>query len=266
MSDHFTPEQIARDREINGKATPGNWAIEQTVHGGESYGITGVQTDHEDGVENAPGSYSQTICVIPHGLRTFRNPPVANMRFIANARTRFPLALDEIEKLQNVVISLRKRIHLTEKHNQYFERCESGWCNPVGTIACGTINDEAAKEPQCGDPFAISVAIEVKKQTDDLCAEIGRMPAENAAMSEALAEVSREANSYGCNHEDQQDEESGLCGGDDCKRCYLLAITRTSHDAVAALDILTQITEWAAEALNTPTDGNGSIQKGQRKP
>jgi hypothetical protein len=26
--------------------------------------------------------------------------------------------------------TLRKRIHFLEKHNQFFERCESGWCNP----------------------------------------------------------------------------------------------------------------------------------------
>ena len=25
---------------------------------------------------------------------------------------------------------LRRRIHLAEKHNQHFERCESAWCHP----------------------------------------------------------------------------------------------------------------------------------------
>lgn len=25
---------------------------------------------------------------------------------------------------------LRRRIHIIEHHNQWFERCESGWCNP----------------------------------------------------------------------------------------------------------------------------------------
>ena len=28
------------------------------------------------------------------------------------------------------MIGLRKRIHQLEGHNQHFERCESGWCNP----------------------------------------------------------------------------------------------------------------------------------------
>ena len=29
-----------------------------------------------------------------------------------------------------VILNLRKRIHMLEKHNQWFERCESAWCNP----------------------------------------------------------------------------------------------------------------------------------------
>jgi hypothetical protein len=27
-------------------------------------------------------------------------------------------------------LELRRRIHFVEKHNQYFQRCESAWCNP----------------------------------------------------------------------------------------------------------------------------------------
>ena len=27
-------------------------------------------------------------------------------------------------------LGLRKRVHLIEGHNQWFERCESAWCNP----------------------------------------------------------------------------------------------------------------------------------------
>jgi hypothetical protein len=29
------------------------------------------------------------------------------------------------------LVVLRRRIHQIERHNQFFERCESAWCNPV---------------------------------------------------------------------------------------------------------------------------------------
>lgn len=37
---------------------------------------------------------------------------------------------------------LRRRIHLIERHNQHFERCESAWCQPDPT------NDPAAQAAQ----------------------------------------------------------------------------------------------------------------------
>lgn len=99
---NFTADRIAADRDICEKATPGPWRPEQTVIHDQSFGITGVETTDEDGVENAPGCFSQTVCVIPHNLRTFRNPPVANMRFIAAARTRWPEYIAEVERLRGI--------------------------------------------------------------------------------------------------------------------------------------------------------------------
>lgn len=58
------------------------------------------------------------------------------------------LLLNEIAK---EMIALRKRIHVLEGHNQYFERCESAWCNPTekDNPALGTLNglvfDEKAR-------------------------------------------------------------------------------------------------------------------------
>lgn len=153
MTNNFTPELIAADREINGKATPGDWTAKRPTE--MQYGYF-LNTDSSVSI-----------------LATR-----ADAEFCANARTRFPLALDEIERLQ------------AEFHKM--------------------------------DLLRIAAESEVDQQD-----------AKIEAMSAALVEVSKEANSYGCNHEDQQDEESGLCGGDDCKRCYLLAITRSMPDAVA---------------------------------
>lgn len=40
-------------------------------------------------------------------------------------------AFDErLEELKATNRNLRLRIHNLERHNQYFERCESSWCNP----------------------------------------------------------------------------------------------------------------------------------------
>lgn len=36
----------------------------------------------------------------------------------------------EIPAPTTVERGLRRRIHLLERHNQHFERCESAWCNP----------------------------------------------------------------------------------------------------------------------------------------
>lgn len=40
-------------------------------------------------------------------------------------------------------LGLRRRIHILEGHNQNFERCESGWCNPCD---CGNIGDDPATD------------------------------------------------------------------------------------------------------------------------
>lgn len=102
MTERLSDERIEELLALEAAATPGEWQPEQTVHIGESYGIRGVETDHEDGVENAAGSYSQTVCQIPHGLRTFRNPPVANMRLIAAARNSLRSLLMEVRERREI--------------------------------------------------------------------------------------------------------------------------------------------------------------------
>ncbi|HXJ11756.1 MAG TPA: hypothetical protein VNH19_05730 [Candidatus Limnocylindrales bacterium] len=42
----------------------------------------------------------------------------------------FPRLRSENAKQAASNKGLRLRIHMLEKHNQHFERCESGWCNP----------------------------------------------------------------------------------------------------------------------------------------
>lgn len=39
-------------------------------------------------------------------------------------------AREDTARLGLVIGALRRRIHYVEGHNQYFFRCESGWCNP----------------------------------------------------------------------------------------------------------------------------------------
>jgi hypothetical protein len=48
----------------------------------------------------------------------------------------------EVERLRKANLSLRRRLHRVEAHNQWFERCESAWCHPSAD------NDPAALEPK----------------------------------------------------------------------------------------------------------------------
>lgn len=37
---------------------------------------------------------------------------------------------EQVAEMERDDVTLRRRIHQIEEHNQFFERCESGWCNP----------------------------------------------------------------------------------------------------------------------------------------
>lgn len=58
----------------------------------------------------------------------------------------------QYNKPEDIILNLRKRIHNSEQHNQYFERCESAWCNPSQD------NDPAADNP-LGDRARIVTTI-----------------------------------------------------------------------------------------------------------
>ncbi len=45
-------------------------------------------------------------------------------------------------------------------------------------------------------------------------------------LHERMGRIEKEATKWGCNHEDEQDEDSRMCSGDDCKCCYILALTK----------------------------------------
>lgn len=83
MSDNFTPEQIAADREINGKATPGPAILEVFSDGGWEI------TTPKCGQIARRGRWLHKV-----------EESHANAALFFNARTRFPLALDEIERLR----------------------------------------------------------------------------------------------------------------------------------------------------------------------
>lgn len=40
-----------------------------------------------------------------------------------------------IERFKISIRGLRRRVHQLDQHNQHFERCESGWCNPSETLS-----------------------------------------------------------------------------------------------------------------------------------
>lgn len=49
---------------------------------------------------------------------------------IDSAVSHCAFLLSHVDLLDKQNSELRRRIHLAEKHNQHFERCESAWCNP----------------------------------------------------------------------------------------------------------------------------------------
>lgn len=54
---------------------------------------------------------------------------------------------ERIKELEGRDKILRLRIHAAERHNQFFERCESPWCNP-------TAQSDPASQPH-GDRHAV---------------------------------------------------------------------------------------------------------------
>lgn len=47
-----------------------------------------------------------------------------------NGVNRAKAAEERVRELAARNDTLRKRLHVVERHNQWFERCESPWCNP----------------------------------------------------------------------------------------------------------------------------------------
>lgn len=65
-------------------------------------------------------------CATEHPFEARKEEAV---RLIAEGLQSLTTIADLRKKLEGMV-GLRKLIHHLERHNQWFERCESGWCNP----------------------------------------------------------------------------------------------------------------------------------------
>jgi hypothetical protein len=74
----------------------------------------------------------------------------------------------ELAAARIVIRELRLRIHNTERHNQFFERCESQWCNPVATIACADRDEHAVAQ---GDHFKW----QWERERDELAAQVAEL-------------------------------------------------------------------------------------------
>lgn len=61
------------------------------------------------------------------------------------------------------VEALRRRIHAVEQHNQLFERCESGWCNPSETRTFADCDDPAGIYAASAHP-ALDWLAQVKRE------------------------------------------------------------------------------------------------------
>ncbi len=65
---------------------------------------------------------------------------------------------------------LRRRIHLVERHNQFFERCESLHCNPRGTTSSPVFGNEATEYLAIppGDPAKTARIAELEARVAEL--------------------------------------------------------------------------------------------------
>lgn len=77
----------------------------------------------------------------------------------------FQDVIRELQAERKRNLTLRKRIHCAESHNQYFERCESRWCNPAPPLACGGYEIHDPADEAHGDKFYVAVRAEADRLT-----------------------------------------------------------------------------------------------------
>lgn len=108
----LTAEETAEARKRADAATPGPWEVRT---GGSVF---------------APHiRLTAGIKVIAYREESYPESP-DEFAFIAASRADVPALCDTVDALREADRRLRKRIHLSEGHNQIFERCESTWCCP----------------------------------------------------------------------------------------------------------------------------------------
>lgn len=87
----------------------------------------------------------------------------------------------------------RKRIHNVERHNQYFERCESQWCNPISPLAAAGPD---LPLPMPGDLYASEREKAIRAELREALAESKRREAELRGSLKALRFGLGELGSY----------------------------------------------------------------------
>ncbi len=105
----MTPEELAADRAICDAATPGPWFVSDSIRKPEHYQLPDGSISLDD--DNVPWVFAWGILVqnakegysIVHGGGTHSvSDIIADIDFIAAARTRWPEALNEIETLREL--------------------------------------------------------------------------------------------------------------------------------------------------------------------
>lgn len=127
--------------------------------------------------------------------------------------------LDSREK----IIHLRKRIHASEQHNQFFERCESAYCNPVPTLACCERGVADPAQLPHGDRFAHT--------------ELGKVSARILELEQARDAAEARCRELEVDLKSQQRDIKGLnraitkCHSVGCEHCNRSAATAAKEKA-----------------------------------
>lgn len=118
---------VDRLRELCAKATAGPWEVE-TPQGRDTQWLDIVVGPNGDEILHAEAQMLSCHVHPDHQADNDRriSQHISNLEFTAASRTALPALLDEVA----ICLELRRRIHMAEKHNQMFERCESAWCRP----------------------------------------------------------------------------------------------------------------------------------------
>lgn len=114
----MTDDRIAEIRARAEKATAGPWAVEET-HGRDCVWLDVVNVATEDEIFNGETQPQEHIVCVDYGerLKSGKEHEIANLEFVAHARTDIPDLLARIAELEGELATIRLQGIPTRQHS-----------------------------------------------------------------------------------------------------------------------------------------------------